>query len=488
MNPVVGQVAEAQESGQWHARAKWVIYALLLVNFVLYPESRRTMRTEIFWTALLATLLFALRPAQAQFFASCSTASPAELEQSLYAYQEHNFRLANKFLDGYYLQGELPEDFERVSLDAIRAGLKTDDGRRSALLFHSYSSDAFCAWLLSADGVLASDATPISDSDYDARVLALRVSLGVEASERKRSPRPRGVQPATPQPSPGNAEDTEHVLAELADVLLPGPIREALVDERIDSLLITPLSNTATLPLSALPLDSDRRLVDIASIALLAEFGDLTRAPRVRSSGMQPALVAGDPVADDDKWEFPPLPGARDEAAAVARALRTEALLGEAATRDRLVGRIESEPRLALIYLATHGVASISDPLDASFLLLADARWPAREIQNLALEGSPLVVLSACQTGLGKEFDVGTMGMARAWARAGASEVIMSLWNVDDQATRELMLAFIDAAHELPADQALRQAMLKRRGENPDIADWASFAVMGRPEVLATVD
>jgi hypothetical protein len=50
------------------------------------------------------------------------------------------------------------------------------------------------------------------------------------------------------------------------------------------------------------------------------------------------------------------------------------------------------------------------------------------------------------------------------------------------------MLAFIDAAHELPADQALRQAMLKRRGENPDIADWASFAVMGRPEVLATVD
>jgi CHAT domain-containing protein len=140
---------------------------------------------------------------------------------------------------------------------------------------------------------------------------------------------------------------------------------------------------------------------------------------------------------------------------------------------------------LALIYLATHGVASSTNPLDASFLLLTGARWPAAEIQNLVLDGDPLVVLSACQTGLGKDFDVGTMGMARAWARAGASEIIMSLWNVDDQATRELMLTFIDAAGELPADKALQHAMLTLRRHTPNIAHWASFTVMGRPELLA---
>ncbi len=201
---------------------------------------------------------------------------------------------------------------------------------------------------------------------------------------------------------------------------------------------------------------------------------------------MQPALVAGDPAADDDEWEFPPLPGARAEAAAVARRLNTEALLGDAATREAVLRRIDAEPGLAMIYLATHGVASSTNPLDASFLLLAGARWPAAEIQNLVLEGNPLVVLSACQTGLGKDFDVGTMGMARAWSRAGAAEVVMSLWNVDDAATRELMLAFIDAASELPADQALRHAMRSLRRKNHDVADWASFAVLGRPEVLAT--
>ena len=69
------------------------------------------------WAALP---LLAAPSAQAQFFAECSTASRFELERSLSAYQEHNFRLSFKFLDGYYLQGELPKEFVRVTLDEIR--------------------------------------------------------------------------------------------------------------------------------------------------------------------------------------------------------------------------------------------------------------------------------------------------------------------------------------------------------------------------------
>ena len=54
--------------------------------------------------------------------------------------------------------------------------------------------------------------------------------------------------------------------------------------------------------------------------------------------------------------------------------------------------------------------------------------------------------MSACQTGLGKVFDVGNTGLTRAWHSAGASNVVMSLWNVHDDATKLLMTKFIEFA------------------------------------------
>jgi len=102
----------------------------------------RCLLLSVFWAALP---VLTVRPAQAQFFASCATASRFELERTLFAYQEHNFRLSYKFLVGYYLQGELPEELEHVTLDEIRRSLAADDARRSALLFHAYSGNAVCS-------------------------------------------------------------------------------------------------------------------------------------------------------------------------------------------------------------------------------------------------------------------------------------------------------------------------------------------------------
>jgi len=112
---------------------------------------------------------------------------------------------------------------------------------------------------------------------------------------------------------------------------------------------------------------------------------------------------------------------------------------------------------------------------------MSDGRWPAVKIQNLPLKARPLVVLSACQTGLGKDFDVGTIGMARAWQRAGASNVVMSLWSVDDRATQQLMTQFIRLLPQWPVDEALRLAMLQARAVNPHPAYWAGFSVFGAP-------
>jgi CHAT domain-containing protein len=123
------------------------------------------------------------------------------------------------------------------------------------------------------------------------------------------------------------------------------------------------------------------------------------------------------------------------------------------------------------------------NPRDDSFLLMSDLRWTARAVGELKLTEQPLVVLSACQTGLGKDFDVGTIGMARAWQHIGASQVVMSLWNVNDAVTSRLMVRFVGSIKAgRPVDKALQAAMKETRDvDSPNPANWAGFTVFGGP-------
>jgi CHAT domain-containing protein len=157
-----------------------------------------------------------------------------------------------------------------------------------------------------------------------------------------------------------------------------------------------------------------------------------------------------------------------------------KALVGKAATRQAVVAELNSQPSPKLIYFATHAITDTVNPQDGSFLALPGGNLRTREIGKLKLTGHPIVVLSACQTGLGKVFDQGGIfGMARSWYYAGAGPVVVSLWNVPDIATRDLMGAF--SAHletETPAE-ALAQAMQQVRKVHPDPRDWAGFTVYG---------
>jgi CHAT domain-containing protein len=117
-----------------------------------------------------------------------------------------------------------------------------------------------------------------------------------------------------------------------------------------------------------------------------------------------------------------------------------------------------------------------------------DGLLTALEMSQIDLIGTKLVVLSACQTGVGKaQSGDGVYGLRRAVAMTGAETQVMSLWNVDDAGTSDLMQAYYD---QLLAGggrgEALRQvqlAMLNR----PDRAHpyyWASFIVSGNPAAL----
>jgi CHAT domain-containing protein len=119
---------------------------------------------------------------------------------------------------------------------------------------------------------------------------------------------------------------------------------------------------------------------------------------------------------------------------------------------------------------------------------LEDGLLTAFEASQLDLHGTELVVLSACETGLGKmEAGEGVFGLRRGLQVAGAESVLMSMWSVPDQETRELMTLFykkwLGGAEK---HQALREAQLEMREKvrkskgNDASFYWGAFVLVGR--------
>ena len=144
-----------------------------------------------------------------------------------------------------------------------------------------------------------------------------------------------------------------------------------------------------------------------------------------------------------------------------------------------------------IIHLATHGVFNGEDPTDSGIILsLVDAKGTPingflrlNEIFNLNLPAE-LVVLSACETGLGKEIKgEGLVGLTRGFMYAGTPRVLVSLWKVDDKATAEMMTRFYQLILEkkLTPAQALREAQLQMQNETEWKSPyyWSAFILQG---------
>jgi CHAT domain-containing protein len=117
-----------------------------------------------------------------------------------------------------------------------------------------------------------------------------------------------------------------------------------------------------------------------------------------------------------------------------------------------------------------------------------DGLLTAEDVTGLDLLGSELVVLSACDTGLGAiHLGEGVLGLRRAFTVAGARTLVMSLWKVPDEPTRELMEDFYRRllAGEGRAE-ALRQAQLALRAKYCDPFYWGAFICQGDPGPLGS--
>src|SRR5262249_13270686 len=147
--------------------------------------------------------------------------------------------------------------------------------------------------------------------------------------------------------------------------------------------------------------------------------------------------------------------------------------------------------RYSIIHFATHGLINNQHPeLSGIVLSLVDQQGQPQngflrlyDIFNLRLQAN-LVVLSACQTAVGKDIKgEGLVGLTRGFMYAGAGRVLASLWQVDDRATADLMGKFYEAmlGQGLKPAAALRAAQLSawrdKRWQSPYY--WSAFTLQG---------
>jgi CHAT domain-containing protein len=225
-----------------------------------------------------------------------------------------------------------------------------------------------------------------------------------------------------------------------------------------------------------------------------------TGETEVRGLGIQSALVdvAGQTatVTPGAKMEGLPLArlmGTRSEAEQISKLAKTsggqaDVWLDLDASEDNLGARDVSKYRV--IHVATHGLLNAERPQFTGVVLSlignknGDGFVRTDEVFNLRL-GAPLVMLSACETGLGKEKrGEGVMGLTRAFMYAGAPTVGVSLWSVADKSTADLMTDFYKrllTPGDAPSSSALRGAQLAMISGKKYSAPfyWAPFVLVG---------
>jgi CHAT domain-containing protein len=234
---------------------------------------------------------------------------------------------------------------------------------------------------------------------------------------------------------------------------------------------------------------------------------DQAEAFKSLSMGENKLIIRGTSTVLDYKmplWER--LPGTRDEAKTIDKLMT-----GEKAKvyldKSALEAVVKSQRSLKRLHVATHGFFKNTpvkeNPLLYSGLVFAGANTPfeilaenaddglltSLEISCLQLDNTDLVVLSACETGVGKTVKgEGVFGLRRSFQLAGARTIVMSLWSIPDQQTKEFMTQYYTLLNKGEGKaEALRKTALqtmharKKKAGASHPFFWAPFISVGEP-------
>ena len=316
------------------------------------------------------------------------------------------------------------------------------------------------------------------------------------------------------------------------------PLKESLGDHK--RIIISPDGDLSRIPFEALPDGRNGFLIDDYQFSYVAVGRDLLRFGRKPFAEPMPSLVAADPDFNlgtkpqkmkekSINLPFERLLATRREGEAVAKKLGVSPWLDRSVLEKRLKG--VRSPKI--LHIATHGffhedqkldpnektpfsrseyrgagemgwlpVSNLQNPLLLSGLALAgantshigqkppedaeDGLLTAEDVTGMDLLDTELVVLSACDTGLGEiHIGEGVMGLRRSFLLAGAKTLVMSLWKVPNNETRELMEEFYNRLLDGAARaEALRQAQLALKAKYPNPYFWGAFICQGDPSPI----
>lgn len=187
-------------------------------------------------------------------------------------------------------------------------------------------------------------------------------------------------------------------------------------------------------------------------------------------------------------YRFPPLPASRDEIAG----LKGDQYMGAQATKAVFLKELNRYP---ILHLATHAISSVDNAAGSLIAFYPKRGMPIEdclfleELYGLDLSKTRLVVISACETGQGELVsNEGVISLARAFAYAGCTSSISSLWKADDEATSFILRRFYVYLKEgFRKSVALRQAKLDYLSSgtvNKSPAYWSHLVLIGDTKAL----
>jgi CHAT domain-containing protein/Tfp pilus assembly protein PilF len=364
----------------------------------------------------------------------------------------------------------------------------------SAALVYLAGRDTLTLWIIPASGRISVRRLAVGRTELAEAVRSYRVALEVES----------GCDQADVQA----ADDLPQASARLASLLLDDSTRARLVGSQ--SVIVVPHGPLHLVPFAALPgtdgtpFGSQFAVRYAPSLAILhqasARPGAFDQRGRNRWQAMSPALVVGNP-----RMPLLTICGVQLRPRGLAAAEESSRWLAQQLTADALVGEQATERRMRaeaggarLIHLETHGFAYENEAgARASFVALTSdsgVAVPPAEGDGMLTVGevldqlprleAELVVLGACQTGLGDLKDAeGTVGLQRAFLAKGARSTLVSLWTVDDRASSALLREFYQQwlGGGVSKSEALRRAQESVRRtpgfEHPRF--WAAFVLAG---------
>jgi CHAT domain-containing protein/Tfp pilus assembly protein PilF len=211
-------------------------------------------------------------------------------------------------------------------------------------------------------------------------------------------------------------------------------------------------------------------------VAFAPDYGPAQGQEQVKSASgsVREAAVPG-------SSELPELVGARDEVQEIARRYppnTAKVFLGRDASREN----VQKGPLISdHIHFAGHGLTNDEHPEDSA-LVMSDGLLRVSDIFNLELK-TDLVVLSACRTAGKQVAGEGLVGLTRAFLYAGSPSVVVTLWQVVDSSTSDLMRGFYESLDQTrDKAEALRQAkirIIQRQGRLALPYSWAPFILVG---------